>query len=315
MTAPFYSAIAMEFTIRAEGNPKLPAKIIASAAVLNMILDPIMISVFHMGVEGTAIATVISEGLSAVFFFKYYLSGKSRLKIKLKNIRFSKEIFIPILSLGFAPFIMDIASSSQNMLTNGLLLRYSGENGVAVMGIVFAVSTIFMMTAFGIGDGMIPIVSFNLGAGNPDRMKQILRIAAISIEVLSLTLLLIIELIPAQIAGFFVGNSPEITAAAVTALRIFAISIPLYSFQIIGSRYLQAAHKPGKASLSVFLRQLIIFIPAVLALSALLGTNGIWIAFPITDLIAAAITWLLIHNQNQCMLEEDGNIMLEKKRA
>ena len=294
LSAPFYTAIALEFTIRAEGNPRLPAVIITSAAVLNMILDPVMIAAAGLGIKGAALATIISEGVSALMFYSYYLGKRGRLKLHPRNIRFSRTFFIPLLALGFAPFLMDITSSVQNMLTNGLLLKYEGSGGVAVMGIIFAVSTVFMMLTFGVGDGMIPIISFNLGAGKPERMRSTFKLAVAVVEAVSLLLLLLIELFPHLIAGLFLGKDSPIMPAAVTALRIFALSIPFYSFQIIGSRYLQAVHKPGQSTLSVMLRQLLFFIPAVFLLSSLFGTAGIWAAFPVTDCISALITYLLI---------------------
>jgi len=294
MASPFIMGFALDYTIRGEGNPKFPAMVIIISSVINIILDFIMIKVLGMGISGAALATAISESIAGFLLISYYLSGKSVIKLHLKNIRLQKSFLLPILSLGFAPFIMDAASSIQNMVANKMLITYGGEYGVAAMGIVFAVNMICLLVALGIGDGMQPIISFNHGAKATHRVNKTLIYAIFFVEIIAVLVLILVEVFPNIISGFFVNNNPDLSAVAVIALRIFAISIPFFSFQIIGVRYFQAIHQRRLATISAILRQLVIFIPAIYLMGKLFGLNGIWISFPISDFFAAMITVFMI---------------------
>ena len=183
------------------------------------------------------------------------------------------------------------------------------------MGIIFAVSSIFMMIAFGIGDGMIPIISYNYGAKNPERIRETIFSAMIVAIGISIVIFLLMGFFPAAIAGFFVGRSSPIIEPAATALRLFAVSVPFYSFQIIGSRYLQAINCAKSAILSVILRQLVIFIPVIYLLTAEFGALGVWLAFPATDLAAAVITGIMIKVRSNGLKLTDESIILKQKRA
>lgn len=304
MGFPFSFFIALEFTVRAEGNPRLPAISIVVSSFTNIILDVIFMKGFNMGVSGAALATVIAQMLNVFFLIYYYVSEKSVVKLLLKNIRLQKKIILPILISGFAPFIMDIGTSIQNSVANKLLLDSGGSTNVAAMGIIYGVNIIFLMTAFGIGDGMQPIISFNYGAKKSDRTNKTLLYALGIGESLAILAIVIIELFPLQIAHIFIGNDAELTKIIEPALKIFALSIPFYMVQIIATRYFQAIHKQKLATFMALLRPLILFIPIVYLLNWFFGLNGIWFSFVVSDSIAALISFIFLKksfNENKCL--------------
>ncbi|MFD1294371.1 MATE family efflux transporter [Lutibacter holmesii] len=233
-------ALALEFTCRAEGNPRLPAILILVSSVINIVLDVVFMKYLNLGVRGAALATITAVSVNALFIIWYYISGKSVIKFAWKNIKIQKEIMLPILAVGLAPFVMDISASLQNLIANTLLLEVGGTYAVAAMGIVFSVNIFFLMTALGTGDGMQPLISFNMGAKRFDRNKKIVRYAIAIVGLVGLLGIVLIELFPDFIINLFINDNNEITRITKNGLQIFAISIPFYMIQIVLTRYFQA---------------------------------------------------------------------------
>lgn len=293
---PLSFFLALEFTCRAEGNPKLPAKLIVFSCIINIGLDYVFMKIFNLGIRGAALATIIAQATNAILLMRYYLSGRSLVKLKWKHIRLQKSIIFPILFIGLAPFLMDLAISFQNVFANNLLLNSGGTDGVAAMGILFGVNVFFMMIALGTGDGMQPIVSYNFGAKRFDRTRETLEMAIKIVSVFTILGLLILELFPTQITHIFIegdGNQNVITITK-KALKIFAISIPFYAIQIIITRHFQALQKNKIATFLALLRPIILFIPIAYILNEYYGLTGIWIAFPVSDGIAAIVSLLIV---------------------
>ncbi|NRD20114.1 MATE family efflux transporter [Winogradskyella eckloniae] len=293
---PLSFFLALEFTCRAEGNPKLPAKLLVLSCVINLCLDYVFMKIFNLGIRGAALATIIAQSTNAIFLIRYYASGKSLVKLKWKQVRLQKSIVFPILLVGLAPFLMDVAISFQNMFANNLLLNSGGTDGVAAMGILFGVNVFFMMIALGTGDGMQPIVSFNYGAKRFDRASQTLVLAIKIVSAITLFGLLILELFPTQISSVFIesdGNQNVISISK-KALQIFAISIPFYAIQILITRHFQALQKNKTATFLALLRPIILFFPIAYLLNNYYGLTGIWMAFPVSDGIAALVSLLIV---------------------
>jgi Na+-driven multidrug efflux pump len=254
--------------------------------------------VFDFGIRGAAIATVVAQATNAILLIRYYVRGKSKVKLALKNVKLQKKIIVPILLVGLAPFIMDCAMSLQNILANNLLLKSGGTYAVAAMGIIFGVNVFFMMTALGTGDGMQPIISFNYGARRTDRTKQTLKYALRIVSLVAVLGIILIELLPDQITTVFVDGKENVTDIARTALQIFALSIPFYMAQIIITRYFQAIQANRVATFLAILRPVVIFIPVVYTLNAMFGLTGIWVSFPVSDSLAVLISLLLVRKPN-----------------
>ncbi|UMB61026.1 MATE family efflux transporter [Lutibacter sp. A80] len=302
-------ALALEFTCRAEGNPRLPAILILVSSVINIVLDVVFMKYLNMGIKGAALATITAVSVNAVFIIRYYISGKSVIKFAWKNIKLQKEVILPVLSVGLAPFVMDISTSIQNLIANSLLLETGGTYAVAAMGIIFSVNIIFLMTALGTGDGMQPLVSFNVGAKRLDRNKTTLMYALLIVGLVGLLGIVQIELFPDFIINLFINDNDEIIRITEKALQIFAISIPFYMIQIVLTRYFQALQSNKTATFLALLRPILLFVPIVYFLKGLWGLNGIWFSFLFSDFLAVLVSFLMMkrvsYKRKKVMLKID----------
>jgi len=150
--------------IRAEGSPKIAMLTMLIGAILNTILDPIFIYIFKWGIQGAALATVISQAASSIWVLSHFLGGKSILKVQKQNLRLKMDVVLSIFSIGFAPFMMQLAASVVNGVMNNQLVEFGGDMAISAMGIITSVSTLILMPIFGINQGSQPIIGFNYGA-------------------------------------------------------------------------------------------------------------------------------------------------------
>ncbi|MCX7709275.1 MAG: MATE family efflux transporter [Clostridia bacterium] len=276
--------------IRGEGNPKVAMMTMLVGAVLNIILCWLFIMIFGWGIKGSALATIISQGVSAAWVLNYFFSGKSTLKIHLKNLKPDQVVIKSILGLGSAPFALQLAASLVNFILNWRLKVYGGDVAIAGMGIVTSILTLIMMPIFGINQGVQPIIGYNYGAKNFDRVKEALKLAIIGATAIVCVGFGVVQLIPRQIVHIFNNDDTQLIEFSIYALRAFLIFLPVIGFQIISANYFQAI---GKAKQSAFLslsRQIILLIPAVLILPLFFGLHGVVFAGPVADLGASLLT-------------------------
>lgn len=280
---------ALNGSIRSDGSPKIAMYSMLIGAISNIVLDPIFIFVFGLGVRGAAIATVISQIASAIWVLSYFIKGKSTIKLKKKNLKLKKAIVLSICSIGISPFSMQIAGSIVQIVANTSLRQYGGDLAIGAMTIVQSVAMIFMMPIFGINQGSQPIIGYNFGAKNYDRVKECVKYAAIVATSIVTLGFLVTQLFPDILIKVF-NQDPKLVEIARSGLKIYLCMLPVIGFQVISSNYFQAI---GKAKISMFLsllRQVILLIPCILILPRFLGTNGIWLSGPISDLLSAIIT-------------------------
>lgn len=280
--------------IRSEGNPKIAMLTMLIGAITNMILDPIFIFWFHLGVQGAAIATIISQGLNTIWVLYYFLGKNSVLKLKKKNMMLSKDIIRSILAIGMAPFAMQIASSIVNALFNIQLKRFSGVLAIGAMGIIMKITMFILMPIFGINQGSQPIIGYNYGAEKYDRVKHTLKSAIGIASIIAITGFVLIEAFPKYLIQIFVNSDSKLLPIGSVGIRIFLCMLPIIGFQIVSSNYFQAI---GKAKTAIFLslsRQVIILIPALLILPHFLGVTGVWICAPVSDFLASILTAVFI---------------------
>jgi Na+-driven multidrug efflux pump len=265
-------------------------------AVLNTLLDPLFIFVFKMGVRGAAIATVISQAVSAAWVLGYFLRGRSLLKLRLSDLQIRRGIAMRIVAIGFAPFAMQMAASVLNALLTRQLQRYGGDLAIAAMGIFFSLNMLILMPIFGINQGAQPLIGFNYGARRFDRVKQTLRLAIAAATTVVLLGFAVVELFPAALIGLFSRDSAELMTIGVTAIRVCLATLPVVGFQIVAASYFQAVGKPRQAMLLMLSRQVLLLIPAILILPRFFGLLGIYYAVPLSDLGSALLTgtWLLL---------------------
>ncbi len=291
------TGFAINNVIRAEGNAKIAMYSMLISAGINLILDPIFIFVLDMGVKGAALATVISQFFLFIWVLYHFDNKHSVLKLRLKNFKPNFEIIKYIAAIGFAPFAMQIASSVVQGTANTQLVRYGGDLAVGAMGVIMSVSMLILMSIFSLNMATQPIISFNHGAGNHKRVKETLLLSLKIATLIAIGGCIIVEFFPLAIAKLFNNENTEFIEIAQRGLRIFAIFFPLIGFQIIVSSYFQSIGVAWKAALISLLRQVIVLIPLLMILPNILKLDGVWIAFPLADLLSATACYFFLRNE------------------
>ena len=291
-----YIGFGLNSIVRAEGNPKVAMTTILISAGLNIVLNPLFIFTFKLGIGGSALATVLSQTVSAVWVVAYFLSKKSLLKLRLANLALDKEIVRSIFKIGMSPFLMQIAASVVTVLFNYSLLQYGGEFAVASIGVINRIAMLMLMPIFGLSQGLQPIIGYNYGAKNYGRVTKALKMAIYAATVFSTVGFLMIQIFDQQIMMLF-NDNPELIGMGAQGMRIYLCMLPVIGFQVIGANYFQAVGKAGYAIVLSMSRQLILLIPLILILPGIWGLNGAWLASPIADFVSALLTGFFLSKE------------------
>ena len=285
-------SFGLNHSIRSDGSPKVAMLSMLIGAGTNIILDPIFIFVFGMGVRGAAIATVISQVVSTIWILYYFTKGKSNLKIKREYLSLDKAIVLSIFSIGVSPFSMQIAQSIVQVLANNALKTYGGDLAIGAMTIINSVAMIFMMPIFGLNQGSQPIIGYNYGAEKYKRVKQAVKSATIVATIIVSIGWIITQTAPYLLISIF-NRDEQLVGIASTGMRIFLLMLPVVGAQVISSNYFQSI---GKAKISMFLsllRQVILLIPCLIILPKIFGLTGVWLAGAVADGLSSLITLII----------------------
>ncbi|MHB8072984.1 MATE family efflux transporter [Desulfosporosinus fructosivorans] len=291
--------------IRAEGNPKAAMYTMILGALLNTILNPIFIFGLHLGVAGSALATVISQFVTSVWVLYYFLGDKAMLKLRLKNLKL-KWIFIrDILAIGISPFSMQLVGSLVTVFLNKSLANYGGDIPIAAMGVITSVAMLILMIMFGIGQGAQPILGYNYGARNYERVKQTLKLSVVAATGVMTLGFLMVELFPVALMSLF-SKDPELIRVGANGMRLYLLMLPIIGFQVTVVGYFQATGKPRKSLFLSLSRQLIFLVPALWILPKFLGLTGVWLAAPVSDLASAALTAVWLYKDFEQLGQSQG---------
>jgi putative MATE family efflux protein len=283
--------------IRAEGNPKIAMYSMFISAGLNIILDPIFIFYLEMGVRGAAIATVISQIVLCIWVIIHFRSRRSVIRLKLSNLIPVGEIIIYIITIGFASFAMQIAASVVHGLFAKQLIRFGGDIAVGAMGIINSIAIILVMSIVAINMASQPIIGFNYGARNFDRVLRTVRLGIKAATLIAIGGWMICMLLPHQIVGLFNSDDMELMRKGVEGLRIYAALLPVVGFQIIASNLFQSTGKAKLATFLSLLRQVIYLIPLLAILPEFFGLTGVWMAMPVSDFLASITTFIFLRKE------------------
>jgi putative MATE family efflux protein len=304
---------AINSMIRADGSPKYAMLSMVIGAIINVILDPIFIFIFEMGVKGAAIATIIGQVASFVVSIVYMP--------RFKSVRLHTSCFRPQLKtcgniavFGLSSFITQFAITIVMAMTNNLLAKYGAasvygsEIPLTATGIVMKVNQIMIAILLGIATGAQPIIGYNYGAKSYKRVKKALEIALISSEVVSILAFLIFQFAPMSVVSLFGSEEGLYNEFAVMAFRIFLLLCPFTGFQTVAAVYLQAVGKPIKSAILSLARQIIFFVPAALILPIFLGVKGVLWTGPVADGLAFILSLaFLIYERNHLQKEHTQN--------
>lgn len=281
------------YLIRGDGNPKLSACMMIIGCILNICLDAVFIMGFGFGIEGAALATIISQFTTTTIGFSYYLSGKSQIKLKKSNFKIEIQHFKQILMIGLAPFSMQIASSFTQILSNNMLTEHGGDLAIGAMATIMSVMMMLGMPIVGLSTGMQPIVSYNYGAKEFKRVEEALKLGFIAATVILLAAWLPIILFPEQVVSMF-NDDQELLAVTLDGMQKYFLVFPLLGITYIGTNFIQSTGRAKQALFLGLLRQVVLLIPLLYTLPNFFGLNGVWYSQPIADVLSATITVLAV---------------------
>lgn len=292
--------IGLSNMARTDGSPNVAMYSMVVGAVLNCILDPVYIFVFHWGVKGAAIATITSQIISTVVLL-YYFTKKGNMRLRLTHIKPNGIIIKCAFSLGISSCITQLSSTILQIVLNNSLVYYgdqtsvTGDVALSAMGIVMKISMIIVSICIGIGIGAQPILGFNKGANQPKRIKRTYRLASNTAMGVTVVGWIMFMTIPHIILMLFGSADENFTNFAVKAMRIYDLGVFTAGFQITSTSYFQATGQPMKASILSSLRQLLLLIPLIVILPMFFGLDGILYAGPLADISSAIIVFFFIH--------------------
>ncbi len=301
-------SFSLNGAVRAEGRPLLSMIAMILAAVANTILDYVFIAIFRWGVEGAAIATILGQFLGLVILASYYLSGKSSLHLKARDLIPDLNVVKGILSIGFASFVTTLGTSVAMIFLNRGLSEYGGVAAITSMGAINSLYTLFIMPIIGLQQGMQPIIGYNYGARFTKRVYATLKLGLLIAISFSTILFLSLELFPVAFIGFFLDPDSPTIAVATKGLRIFIIMLPLVSINILGVGFFQSIAKGSKSIALGLLRQFILLVPIVLILPKFFGLTGVWVATPVADGLAILVTIVVLTNHYKSEKDHDDHV-------
>ena len=276
-------------TIRAEGKPKNAMYAMLLPSVSNLVLDYVFIRVFDWGMMGAAWATTLSYGVCASYIVYFFNSKKSVLRPKLDAFILESSLVKEISSLGSVTLARQAMVSITVLLVNNILFSFGGESTIAVYAILSRMLMFATFPIFGITQGFLPIAGFNYGAKNWGRVRQVINISIGYASGLATLVLLLIMFFADQIPTLF-SKDLAVNSQTPAALKYVFAALPIVGIQLIGSAYFQAIGKALPALLLTLSRQGLIFIPLLFILSHYYGVQGVWLAFPISDVISTIMT-------------------------
>lgn len=309
ISVPFLALCMMgNNVIRAEGKAKFAMIAMIIPAFVNIGLDILFIKYMHLGMFGAALATAISYTTCFLFVLWFFIF-KSEMRLKMRHFKFEKQIIKEITELSFVTFSRQVVVSILSIILNHTLYTYGGEHSVAIYGIISRMLLFALFPILGITQGFLPIAGFNYGAQNHARVKDTVLLSIKYSAVLATIIFVVILIFAKPIVTIFTTD-PLVIDQTPEALRwVFAAS-PIIAVQLIGAAYFQAAGKAKKALLLTLSKQGFFLIPLVLILPNFLGIFGVWIAFPIADILSTLLTgYFLKKEMNTKLIQTNYGIL------
>lgn len=279
--------------MRATGYPRRAMFTNIIGAVLNMILAPLFLFCFEWGIRGAAIATDISMLVTTFFVMAHFFDKRSELRFRRGTFTFNGAIIRSIVYIGMAPFMINIAGAAINAIVNNSLMAYGGDNAIAAVVVFNRFVTIFIFIVMGICQGMQPILGYNYGSRRFERLFKTLRLAAIASTVITTMGTICAMIFPRSIAMMFMQDPAQIECA-IGCLHITTLSFWMVGFQIVCTNFFQSLGMAGKAIFLSLTRQVIFMIPLLFFLPNMWHLDGVWAAFPISDILATVVTTVLL---------------------
>lgn len=299
-------ALGLNPFITTQGFSDVAMKTVLIGAVCNIILDPIFIFLWNMGVQGAALATIISQGVSAVWVLLFLNGKRTKLKLKKQQLKIEWKVIAPVLALGVSPFVMGATESVLNIAFNVSLAKYGGDVAVGAMTILSSIMQLQYMPVHGLTQGAQPIISYNYGADKNDRVKKAYRLLMVCCFTYTMLFWLAVQLFPQMFVRIF-NDSQELMETTTWALRIYFAASGLFGAQMAVQQTLLAL---GQAKISLFiacLRKIILLIPLIYILPCFFADKvfAVFLAEPVSDFVSVAVAvFLFVYNIKKILKKE-----------
>lgn len=295
-----HAFLGMSGQLRAIGHPNLAMKAQLLTVVINILLDALFIFGFKWGISGAALATVIAQTCGFILTTWYLRDGSNKYVHFKRNIfQLKAKIIAKIISIGLAPFSVNICGCFIVVVLNHALLEQGGADGdlcVGANGITNRVTQLLILMVAGFSQGMQPIVGFNIGAQLFNRVREVLVKAIMTATIILTTGYILIAIFPAMLASLFTSD-PVLIEYCVPALRISLCTFPVVGTQMIATSFFQSIRKPGLSMLISLSRQLLFLLPLLLVLPPVMGVHGVWWSMPIADVFSITLSVILLYRE------------------
>lgn len=289
-------AMASNNIIRAHGQAKTAMFVMMIGGLFNLIFTPIFIFGFDWGMRGAAIATVLGQVLTSFYVLFHLLSNKTTINLRFKYLKLKISIIKETIGIGLSSFARQASASILAIVLNNSLIFYGGDLAIAAYGIINRILMVVVMPMFGVVQGMLPILGYNYGAKKLERVKEVIYSSIKYSSTLAIIPFILLILFPSFFVKIFTSDVDLITFTT-HATKIVFIFFPLVGFYLIMGGIYQAMGKVIPGLFLSLLRQIILLIPLVIIIPIFFGLDGIWVAFPISDLLAGIITYLLFRRE------------------
>ena len=279
--------------IRAVGKPRLAMGLTLFTVISNAILDPVFIFVFGMGIRGAAVATVLCQLLALSYSLRFFMDKRNFLHFPRPLFQLDARIARQSMAIGLGPFLMNVASCIVALFINQQLRKYGGDLAIGAYGIVNRITFMFIMINMGLNQGMQPIASYNYGARQYSRVREVFTLTAKWATLVTVLCFAVSELLPGPAVSLFT-NDPELKRLSASGMRIMNSAVAFVGFGMVSSNFFQCL---GMVRTSVFLslsRQLIFLVPMVYVLPLFWQENGVWASFPISDFVSFVVSYIFI---------------------
>ena len=322
VTLPYardYLCIIIPFTIlnnmsfgfnnmmRASGYPAKAMITMLISALANVILDPIFIFVFKMGIRGAAVATVISMAITMVWVMLHFTNKKHTITFCKKGFKLNQRVIISIISIGMSPFLINLTAALVNVFFNRTLLSHGGDMAIGAFGIITSFTMMIVMLIIGLCQGMQPIVGYNYGANQPDRVMKTYKTVVIIATAISMIGFLLAMFVPHIIVRGFTKDQNMISMAS-HGMRLVMSMFPLVGFVIVTTNFFQSLGKAPKAIFLSLSRQVLFLLPMIWLLPRFFELDGVWVASGVADLIAFFISLFMLFRYGRLTKINQGKL-------
>lgn len=298
--------LGLNSVLRSAGHPQKAMIATIFTVVVNTILDPIFIYGLNMGIKGAAIATIIAQILALIWLIKSFSNKEELIHFRRGIYRLHGNLVSHIISIGMAPFLMNLASCFIVILINKGLKLYDGDLAIGAFGIVNRIVFLFVMIVMGLNQGMQPIAGYNFGAQNYHRVNEVLKITIIWATIITTSGFLVGEIVPELAVSAFTTDTALIELSS-KGLRLVVMFFPIIGFQMVTSNFFQSIGMARKAIILSLSRQVLILIPCLFILPLFFDSFGVWISMPISDLAASVLAATFLYRQFKEFKEHSHN--------